>query len=84
MAQLSLYLEDEAMAALREDAARSGVSLSRYAGELIRERHATNGWPHGFFDLYGALSDDIGFELPADEPISACDIHPLEVGHVPA
>lgn len=84
MAQLSLYLEDEALAALRDDAARSGVSISRYARDILSARREGGGWPQGYFSLYGALSDDIGFELPDDEPVSAHDISPLEVDRVSA
>ena len=82
MAQLSLYLEEEAMTALREDAARSGVSISRYAGEIISARNTVSGWPSGFFDLYGSLTDDISFDLPEDEFISEDDIPALEIDYV--
>ncbi len=74
MPQLSLYLDDATMEALRSDAGRERVSLSQYARQLIRER-AESAWPAGFWDTYGALSDPT-FVVPAeldaslDEPVS--------------
>lgn len=59
MAQLSLYLEDDEMATLRTDAAREGVSLSRYAASLIREHAGGSKWPACYWDeVYGCLDDD--------------------------
>ena len=62
MPQLSLYLDDAAMESLREDAAREGVSLSRFARMKICEQRATR-WPESFWDTYGALTDET-FVLP--------------------
>ena len=77
MPQLSLYLDDAAMADLRERAAIERLSLSSYARELIRN-HADSAWPAGFWGLYGALGDE-SFALPdeldasLDGPLSAFD-----------
>ena len=57
MPQLSLYLEDDTMDILRQDATREGVSLSKHASRVIRENNVS-AWPKGFFDLYGALDDE--------------------------
>lgn len=54
MPQLSLYLDDDTMDILRQDATREGVSLSKHASRVIRENNVS-AWPKGFFDLYGAL-----------------------------
>ena len=64
MAQLSLYLDDCALAALKEGARREGISMSRSAAESIVERDSF-GWPMGFFDSYGSVSDDT-FAAPSD------------------
>ena len=64
MAQLSLYLDDCALAALKEGARREGISMSRYAADSIVER-GRFGWPAGFFDVYGSVSDDT-FAAPQD------------------
>ena len=64
MAQLSLYLDDCTLAALKEGARREGVSMSRYAADSIAER-GSFGWPAGFFDVYGSVSDDT-FVIPSD------------------
>lgn len=59
MAQLSLYLEEPVMAALRTDARRAGLSLSKYTARLIENHAQGNLWPTGYWeDIYGALDDD--------------------------
>lgn len=62
MPQLSLYLDDAAMAGLREDAAREGMSLSRFARMKICGHRAAC-WPESFWSTYGALTDET-FVLP--------------------
>lgn len=63
MAQLSLYMDEASMAALRADAAKRGVSISSFARDVLVERDAPsahaweNGWPPGYFDLYGSIPD---------------------------
>ena len=57
MPQLSLYLDASTMESLRCASDREGVSLSKYAGRLIRD-HSASAWPIGFWDTYGALQDD--------------------------
>ena len=66
MPQLSLYVSDENLAILRERAQRAGMSMSKYASRLIEQDAQNAGWPQGFWDLYGALSED--FEIPDDPP----------------
>lgn len=51
------------MAGLREEAAKRGMSVSAYAREVLETRDTRdadgweNGWPPGFFDLYGSRPD---------------------------
>ena len=40
MAQLSLYMDEASMAALRADAAKRGVSISSFARDVLVERDA--------------------------------------------
>ena len=72
MAQLSLYMDETTMAGPREDAAERGMSISAYAREVLETRNTRdaagweNGWPSGFFALYGSCPDfpeveDLGF-----------------------
>lgn len=68
MPQLSLYVSDENLAALRARAKQTGMSMSKYASRLIEEDAQRAGWPKGFWNLYGALEDD--FEIPDDPPPS--------------
>lgn len=67
MPQLSLYLDDSTMELLRGEAQRTGTSLSKYAGAVIRER-SSNTWPQGFFNLYGCIDDET-FEAPEELPL---------------
>ena len=63
MAQLSLYMDEASMESLREDAAKQGISISSYARTVLEERNTReapgweNGWPPGFFELYGSIPD---------------------------
>lgn len=63
MPQLSLYLDDATMEALRNDAGNAQVSLSQYARQLIQNR-ADSAWPASFWTTYGALSDPSFVEQP--------------------
>lgn len=69
MAQLSLYMTEEDMADLKREAKEEGKSISSYARDIISNRHLTerngwkNGWPPGYFDLYGSAPS---FPLPED------------------
>ncbi|MBQ9001933.1 MAG: antitoxin [Eggerthellaceae bacterium] len=68
MPQVSLYVDDETMAALRSGAAAEGLSLSKYVMERVADgRGATpSGLPEGLLEsLYGCLADDDSFERPA-------------------
>ncbi len=73
MPQLSLYLDEDSMEKVREEADRKDTTLSKYVSEVLHEyEDKTHLWPEGFFDLYGACDDetfveppDIPFELDA-------------------
>lgn len=71
MPQLSLYLDEPTMEALRQDAARAGTSLSKYVANVLHEHAEASRWPDGFFDLYGAFDDecfdDECFEAPLED-----------------
>lgn len=60
MAQLSLYIDDATMEELRKDASATGVSISSYARDILASRNDAkrknwnNGFPPGYFDLYGS------------------------------
>ena len=68
MPQLSLYITDDNLEALRTRAKASGLSLSKYANRLIEQDVQNGGWPEGFWDLYGALDENL--EIPDDPPPS--------------
>ena len=67
MPQLSLYLTDDNLAALRARANEEGVSLSRHVSSLIEQDALNHGWPKGFWSLFGAIDDD-SFVAPDDPP----------------
>lgn len=59
MPQLSLYIDDATMETLRLSAQGEGVSMSKYAAGLIRDRAQYGGWPQGYWeDVYGSLDDE--------------------------
>lgn len=79
MAQLSLYMDDVCMEELRLDAEAAGKSISAYAREVLETRHESkrgwvNGWPPGYFDLFGSSPGfpDVPDLVP--EPIPALDM----------
>jgi hypothetical protein len=57
MAQLTVYLDAEAERVLRDQAAASGLSHSKWLSNLIRQSKAQN-WPNELMALAGAWSDD--------------------------
>ena len=67
MPQVSLYMDESMMEELRENAARAGVSLSKYVGDVLREHANKKRWPEGWFDLYGVITDEDDFEIPEDD-----------------
>jgi hypothetical protein len=56
MAQVTLYLDAEIEARMKDAAKAAGVSQSRWLADLIRERTA-NEWPPSMAELAGAWSD---------------------------
>ena len=68
MAQLTLYLDDETEARLKETANSAGMSLSRWVANLIREKIASE-WPVSVIELAGAWADlPTAEELRRDAP----------------
>ena len=66
MAQLSLYMTDDALQSLKADAEAMHESLSKYANRILAERNtAASRWPDGYWDLYGCIADDDSFARPA-------------------
>jgi len=56
MGQVTVYLDTETEARMKEAAQAAGVSQSRWLAELIRERTA-NEWPQSVAALAGAWAD---------------------------
>ena len=57
MAQVTIYLDDETAAQMRESARAAGVSMSAWLARLIREHRRTS-WPPDVEALAGSWSDD--------------------------
>lgn len=68
MAQLSLYMNDEDMALLRDEAAREGVSISGLARSILLG-HRASAWPESFWGAYGAIADP-SFERPPQPDVA--------------
>ena len=56
MAQVTIYLDDEAEARLEKAARDAGLSRSRWVANLIREKTAAE-WPESFRRLIGGWED---------------------------
>ena len=56
MGQVTLYLDVETEARMKEAASAAGVSQSRWLADLIRERTA-NEWPDSIAALAGSWAD---------------------------
>jgi len=56
MAQVTIYLEDGAQRRLKAAARKAGVSVSRWVGELVRNRTRQD-WPAEARELAGAWPD---------------------------
>ena len=68
MPQLSLYIDEATMGTLQASARAGGVSMSRYAADLIRERERRGGWPQGYWEsVYGCLGDEVGLSVADDD-----------------
>lgn len=74
MPQLSLYVDDATMNTLQTSAQAEGVSMSRYAAGLIRERERRGGWPQGYWEsVYGCLNDELGMSISDDDLLPGLD-----------
>ena len=79
MPQLSLYLDDETMLELREDAAQAGMSLSKFATKTLKERKQNSSWPQGYFEeVCGSMADATWLEDSHEPLFDADDILPLD------
>ena len=71
MAQLTLYLEDDLQARLREAAEQRKVSQSQYVANLIRRATAAE-WPNEVLEMAGSIPDfPLSEELRAGQPPDA-------------
>ncbi len=57
MPQVTIYLDAETEARMREAARAAGLSYSKWVARLIEERTRTE-WPQGIVDLAGAWADE--------------------------
>lgn len=56
MPQLSLYLDDNTLQMVKEVAALSNTSVSKWVrNKVLQSLH--NEWPDGYFQLYGTVND---------------------------
>ena len=56
MGQVTIYLDDETETRMKEAAKASGVAVSRWVAELVREKTATE-WPEAVRKMAGAWPD---------------------------
>lgn len=72
MAQVTIYMDDETVARMRQAARDAGLSMSAWLAALVRERTATS-WPAEVASLAGAWpdlpeADELRVLLAADAP----------------
>ena len=68
MPQVSLYIDQELLDAAKRNARFEKVSLSKYVSRAL-ESSANAGWPTGYWELFGSLSDS-SFVEPEDIPFN--------------
>jgi len=67
MAQVTIYIKDALVRAIKRRSEERGTSVSAYLAELAaRDLARPTRWPDGFADLYGSWQGD--FETPDDPP----------------
>ena len=57
MPQLSVYLDDNTLAQVKESAKTSNISMSKLITNAL-EKYMSNQWPEGFETLFGSVSDE--------------------------
>ncbi len=66
MAQLNIYVPDELAERLKQEARRSGLSLSGYVASRL-DQTADDDWPAGYFEqICGFAGEDLS--IPGDLP----------------
>jgi hypothetical protein len=56
MSQMTIYLDDASIKAIKRSARRERVSVSNWARRRLSES-VRDAWPEGYFSLFGALRD---------------------------
>ena len=66
MPQVSLYMQQGTLEALRDEAQKAQVSVSKFVSHLVNDHAAGGQWPAGYWNnVYGCLQDDT-FHVPAE------------------
>ena len=68
MPQVSIYLDQDVLESAKRNAQIERVSLSKYIARALSDK-AASGWPAGYWDLFGALTDET-FEVAQDVPFT--------------
>jgi hypothetical protein len=58
MPQLTIYLDKAAQVVIEAAAKRDGSSLSKWARKRLVDAASPAGWPEGYFDLFGSVTDE--------------------------
>ena len=65
MPQLTIYLDKESQCLIETAAAKADASLSSWARVRLVEAAAPKGWPIGFSQLFGSVTDE-SFKEPTE------------------
>jgi hypothetical protein len=69
MPQLSVYLDDDTIAQVKERAKAGNISVSKFFANAL-DTYMSTQWPEGFETLFGSISDET-FERQPDMPFSS-------------
>ncbi|MGD9774913.1 hypothetical protein [Diaphorobacter sp.] len=76
MSQVTIYMDDDAIARAKASAAAAQLSLSAWVSKLIKEQVPAvdaNGYPAGFFDSIASSADQWA-DFPLAEDLRAHDV----------
>jgi hypothetical protein len=68
MSQVTIYMDDDAIARAKAAAAAAKLSLSSWLAKLVKEQTQevdSKGWPVGFFENILKLTNTFGMTFPA-------------------
>jgi len=79
MSQVTIYMDDDAIARAKASAAAAKMSLSAWVSKLVKEQTPTvdaNGYPVGFFEEIASRAS-LWHDFPLSEEVEATEVADL-------